>query len=91
MQKWEYCLAKYHKDNEVWVFAPSRGKTLKHSDSLGNILKRLGIEGWEAVNYNVTNLIYDSSQKKWPSAQSSMTNRNLNVAREFLFKRPIEE
>ena len=76
---------------QIWVFTASTGKSLKCSDSLGKILGWLGVEGWEAVNYNVTNLIYDGSAKNWPRADASMTTRDLNVAREFLFKRPIED
>ena len=91
MQKWECCLLKQHKVKECWVDFFSQGKKEKASRTLGEVVAWLGDNGWEAVNYNVNdNLILDSAYSKWPHASSSMTTRGLDIAREFLFKRPTE-
>jgi hypothetical protein len=82
MQKWEYCLLKQLGGQKFWIYTES-GRLIKfHGEeyTLHRIIMRLGSEGWEAVNFVISD--YPRGLiAAWPESQN----------REILFKRPTQK
>ena len=74
MQKWEYCLLRSTGKREYWVLFPN-GKKAKYSDDYMKILNFLGDQGWEAVNFQVSDKQLNSllSYKGWPAGSITET------------------
>jgi hypothetical protein len=81
MQKWEYCLLKQLSGQKYWIYTEA-GKLIKYQGekyTFQRIIMRLGYEGWEAVNYLMSDFPKGLTAA-WPESQS----------REILFKRPAQ-
>jgi hypothetical protein len=79
MQVWEYCLLKQLGGQKFWIYTET-GRLIKYhgkEHTLHRIIMRLGSEGWEAVNFVISDYPRGLTAA-WPESQN----------REILFKRP---
>jgi len=89
MRQWEYCLVKQHKVDEIWFLSPT-GEKKKFNSTLAGVLKWLGDNGWEAVNYTSEGISIDNAFSTWPRAAGGLIAQ-VALSREILLKRPIGE
>jgi hypothetical protein len=73
---------KQQGKNEFWLYSEtgSKEKFKGKEHSLARVLIHLGLEGWEAVNYETRDPL-TSEYSSWPEMQ----------VREIFFKRPLAE
>jgi hypothetical protein len=66
LQKWEYCILKQQGKQEYWFYSEtgSKEKFKGKEHSLARVLIHLGLEGWEAVNYETRDIMARNASQR---------------------------